>query len=251
MWDQIVQQAPRFFTYYNAVFVLQAMGRTIGLTLLGCVSGFVFGFIIAAIRETRAPILMPLRILVTIYVEIFRRIPFLVILFIVMFGVQSITRDISLFVIAVISICMLSTAFLSEIIRSGLESVPRQQREAAEVMNFGFARTLLFVVLPQAWTVILPPGIAFMVMFIKDTSLVSQMGVVELAFTGKMFVGRGFSPFLVYAVILAGYFVISYPLSRFGAYLEKRLASSRSRKSDQRLWAAPGAAQREPVGEQG
>jgi polar amino acid transport system permease protein len=118
-------------------------------------------------------------------------------------------------------------------------------------MNFGFWRTLLSVILPQAWKVILPPGFAFMVMFIKDTALASQMGVVELTFTGKMFVGRGFSPFLVYGVVLAGYFVMSYPLSRLGAYLEKRLATPRSRESLERVWTGPGSVQREPVGEQG
>lgn len=251
MWDRIVQQAPDFFTYYNAIFVLQAMGRTLALTVVGCVAGFIFGFAIAAIRSTRARALLPLRLLVTVYVEIFRRIPFLVILFIVMFGIQAVSRGISLFAIALISICMVSTAFMSEIIRAGMESVPKMQREAAEAMNFGFMRTLLLVILPQAWKVILPPGFAFMVMFIKDTALVSQMGVVELAFTGKMFVGRGFSPFLVYGTVLAGYFVMSYPLSRLGAYLENRLATSRSRESIQRVWTGPGPVQSEPVGEQG
>jgi polar amino acid transport system permease protein len=251
MWNRIAAESPNFFTYYNAIFVLQAMGRTLSLTVIGCLTGFISGFIIAAIRSTRARALLPLRLFVTVYVEIFRRIPFLVILFIVMFGIQAVSQGISLFAIALISICMLSTAFMSEIIRAGMESVPKMQREAAEAMNFGFLRTLLLVILPQAWNVILPPGFAFMVMFIKDTSLVSQMGVVELAFTGKMFVGRGFSPFLVYGTVLTGYFVMSYPLSRLGAYLENRLATSRSRESIQRVWTGPGPVQREPVGEQG
>lgn len=226
MLDRILEEAPRFFTYYNAIFVLKAMGATLLLTALGCITGFLFGFMIAAIRSTTAASLLPLRVLVTVYVEIFRRIPFLVTLFIVMFAIQVISRDISLFAIAIISICMLSTAFLSEIIRAGMESVPRQQVEAAETLNFGFWRTQMRVILPQSWKVILPPAFAFMVMFIKDTSLASQMGVIELTFTGKSLMNRGFSPFLVYGVVLAGYFVMSYPLSRLGAYLEKRLASS-------------------------
>ena len=226
MLDRILEEAPRFFTYYNAIFVLKAMGATLLLTALGCITGFLFGFMIAAIRSTTAASLLPLRVLVTVYVEIFRRIPFLVTLFIVMFAIQVISRDISLFAIAIISICMLSTVFLSEIIRAGMESVPRQQVEAAETLNFGFWRTQMRVILPQSWKVILPPAFAFMVMFIKDTSLASQMGVIELTFTGKSLMNRGFSPFLVYGVVLAGYFVMSYPLSRLGAYLEKRLASS-------------------------
>lgn len=226
MLDRILEEAPRFFTYYNAIFVLKGMGTTLLLTALGCVVGFVLGFVIAAIRSTKATSLMPLRIFVTVYVEIFRRIPFLVTLFIIMFAIQVISRDISLFTIAVISICMLSTAFLSEIIRAGMESVPRQQVEAAETLNFGFWRTQLRVILPQSWKVIIPPAFAFMVMFIKDTSLASQMGVIELTFTGKSLMNRGFSPFLVYGAVLLGYFVMSYPLARLGAYMEKRLATS-------------------------
>lgn len=228
MLDRIIQEAPRFFTYFNMIFILKAMGTTLLLTALGCVTGFVFGFIIAAIRATQARALLPLRLLMIAYVEIFRRIPFLVTLFIVMFAIQVVSRNISLFTIAVISICMLSTAFLSEVIRAGMESVPRQQVEAAQTLNFGFWRTQFRVILPQSWKVILPPAFAFMVMFIKDTSLASQMGVIELTFTGKSLMNRGFSPFLVYGVVLAGYFVMSYPLSLFGAYMEKRLASARN-----------------------
>jgi polar amino acid transport system permease protein len=248
MLQHLIQEAPRFFTYYTLVFLLQAMGRTIGMTVFGCAFGFVCGFVIAALRMTRSRLLLPLRLLGILYVEIFRRIPFLVILFIVMFAVQAFSDNVSLFAIALIAICLLSTAFLSEIIRSGLESIPAQQIEAAQVLNFGYWRTLFTVVLPQAWKVILPPGFAFLVMFIKDTSLASQMGVVELTFAGKVLMNRGFSPFLIYGVVLLAYFILSYPLSRFGAYLESRLASPRSRGSLKLLWAGARPAEYNPVG---
>lgn len=246
--NHILAELPRFFTYYTVVFLLQAMLRTIGMTLLGCGVGFLFGFMIAALRITKAPILLPLRLLGTLYVEVFRRIPFLVILFIVMFAVQAVSDNVSLFAIALIAICLLSTAFMSEIIRSGLELVPLQQIQAAEVLNFGYLRILFSVMLPQAWTVVLPPGFAFIVMFIKDTSLASQMGVVELTFTGKVLMNRGFSPFLVYGVVLLAYFLLSYPLSRFGAYLESRLASPRSRGPLKLLWAGSRAQEYNAVG---
>ena len=248
MLSRLMEEAPRFFTYYTSVFLLQAMLRTIGLTLFGCGFGFVCGFAIAALRLTHSPLLLPLRLLATVYVEVFRRIPFLVILFIVVFVVQAVRDDVSLFTIALVAICLLSTAFMSEIIRSGLESVPHLQIEAATVLNFGYWRTLLSVRLPQAWRVILPPGFAFVVMFIKDTSLASQMGVVELTFSGKVLMNRGFSPFLVYGVVLFAYFVLSYPLSRLGAYLEGRLASPRSRGPLKLLWSDPSPAGRSAVG---
>lgn len=248
MLAQLAAQLPRFVTANTLTFLLQAMGRTLGLTLFGCGVGAVAGFAIAALRLTRARSLLPLRLLATVYVEVFRRIPFLVILFIVVFAVQAVSNDVSLFAIATVAICLVSTAFLSEIIRAGLEAVPHQQVEAATVLNFGYWRTLVVVMLPQSWRVILPPGFAFVVMFIKDTSLASQMGVVELTFTGKVLMNRGFSPFIVYGAVLLAYFILSYPLSRLGSYLEVRLASPRSRGPLKLLWAGPRSAQHSAVG---
>jgi polar amino acid transport system permease protein len=227
MWERIVAEAPQFFSYYNLLLLLEAAGRTLAMTLIGCSVGFVFGLAIAVLRGSTRPVLAPLRVISILYVELFRRIPFLVILFIVLYAIQPLAPDASLTFIATLAICLLATAFLSEIVRAGLESVPRQQLESAAVLNFGPLRTLYRVVLPQSWPVILPPAVSFAVMFIKDTALASHMGVVELTFAGKIFVERGFSPVLGFGAILVLYFAMSWPLSRLGAALEKRLGPSR------------------------
>lgn len=226
MFERILQDAPEFFAASNLLFIAQAMGRTLTMTLIGCGVGMLFGLLIAVVRLSTSRLLLPLRAVLVLYVETFRRIPFLVILFIVMFVIEPLIPGASLLGIATISVCLLATAFLSEVIRSGLESVPPQQIEGARSLNFSFMQSLFMVILPQSWKVILPPAAAFIVMFIKDTSLASQLGVVELTFAGKMLVNRGFSPVLGFGAILVAYFILSYPLSRFAAYLEKRLASS-------------------------
>ncbi len=226
MFDTLVAQAPAFFNPHNLTFILQAMGRTLGMTAVGCATGFVLGLGIAVLRGARSPLLTPLRLLCITYVEIFRRIPFLVILFIVLFVIEPLLPGTSLLGIATISVCLLSTAFLSEIIRAGLESVPKRQLEGAQTLNFNALQTLVMITLPQSWKVILPPAAAFVVMFVKDTSLASQLGVIELTFAGKMLVNRGFSPLLGFGAILVCYFVLSYPLSRAAAWLEQRLAAS-------------------------
>lgn len=228
MWQRILAETPEFFSVYNMLFLLEAAGRTLGMTLIGCSIGFVVGLALAAVRGSASALLAPFRTLAILYVETFRRIPFLVILFIVLYAIQPVFPDASLTLIATVAICLLSTAYLSEIIRAGLESVPRQQLESAAVLNFGPLRTLFSVVLPQAWRVILPPAVAFAVMFIKDTALASHMGVVELTFAGKIFVERGFSPALGFGAILILYFALSWPLSRLGAHLEKTLAAARN-----------------------
>ena len=226
MFERILEEAPLFFNYHNLIFVAQAMGRTIAMTIVGCSVGFFFGLLIAVLRQSSTGALLPFKVLAIGYVEIFRRIPFLVTLFIVLFVIEPLIPGASLLGIATVSICLLSTAFLSEIIRAGLESVPSQQIEGAKALNFSSLQTLASVILPQSWKVIVPPAAAFVVMFIKDTSLASQLGVIELTFAGKMLVNRGFSPFLGFGAVLVCYFALSYPLSRFSAYLEKRLASS-------------------------
>ncbi len=226
MLERLLEEVPLFFNYHNLVFIAQAMGRTLWMTLVGCSIGFAAGLLLAVIRQSRSRLLLPIRAVVIAYVETFRRIPFLVILFIVLFVIEPLMPGTSLLGIATVSVCLLSTAFLSEIVRSGLESVPPQQVEGARTLNFSALQMLLLVILPQSWRVILPPAAAFVVMFVKDTSLASQLGVIELTFAGKMLVNRGFSPVLGFGAILVCYFLLSYPLSRFAAYLEKRLAPS-------------------------
>jgi polar amino acid transport system permease protein len=108
--------------------------------------------------------------------------------------------------------------------------VPRQQIEAATAMNFSRWQTLTKVIMPQSWPVILPPAIVFMISFIKDTSLVSQVGVFELTFRGKELNNAGFSAILVFGTIALLYFIMSYPLTRLGAWLEQRLAASRHQR---------------------
>jgi polar amino acid transport system permease protein len=224
--QSVLHQIPAFFNYYNTLLLLWGMGSTVLLTVTGCGVGFLLGALIVLVRVTRTLWLLPLKVVLITYVEFFRRIPFLVILFIVLFGAQAIDPTMSLFGIAATSVCLLATAYLSEIIRAGIESVQRPQIEAADAMNFGLWRTMYEVVLPQAWKVLLPPATSFVIMFIKDTSLASQIGVIELMFTGKILANRGFSGLLVYTVILSCYFVLSYPLSRLAGWMERKLVTS-------------------------
>ncbi|HYP82695.1 amino acid ABC transporter permease [Variovorax sp.] len=229
MLDQIIEELPRFFSYYNLLFFAKALGVTFALSAIGCVVGFTLGFALAAIRLTTRPAAAPLRVAVTLFVELFRRIPFLVTLMLMFFVFQAMNADLSMFTVALISVCVIATAFIAEIVRSGLESVHHNQWDAAATLNFSYWQTLRLVIIPQAWKIILPPAFGFFVLFIKDTALASQIGVVELAFAGKTMNNKGFSAALVYGTVLVLYFALSYPLARFGKYLETRLAPTRDR----------------------
>jgi polar amino acid transport system permease protein len=227
-WGEILL---RFFSYYNLLFLAEAAGATFLLSAAGCLVGTVFGFVLAILRRTRSWAALPLRVLAIGFTEIFRRIPFLVTLLLVFFATQAMQLDVSLFTVAVISVCLIATAFIAEIVRGGLDSVNQNQWDAAAVMNLSMARTLMHVIVPQAWKVILPPAFSFFILFIKDTALASQIGVVELTYAGKVLNDKGFPAVLVFGTVLLCYFALSYPLSRLGVWMEIRLAPVRHRAS--------------------
>jgi polar amino acid transport system permease protein len=220
----MTENVANLFTLGNMQFLLRGVAMTLLLTLIGCIIGLIGGFLLAYARSSKGRLVAPVRWGATVFVEVFRRIPFLVTLFLVLYTVQIILPRAPLFWVAVISICLLCSAYMAEIVRAGMESVPTPQIETAEVMNMPRWRITWMIVLPQAWKVILPSAVSYMVMFVKDTALASQAGVFELMFAGKALVNRGLDPFLVFATVLFAYFAISWPLARFGQWLEARLA---------------------------
>ncbi|WP_417522790.1 amino acid ABC transporter permease [Marinovum sp.] len=224
-----MSELAELLTYYNVIFLLKGMGTTFALSALGCILGGLFGTALAVARLTTGPLTLPLRALALVFTEFFRRVPFLVTLMLCFFIFQFSGLDVSTFTVGCVTVVLIGTAFLAEIVRAGLQSVHSNQWHAAETMNFTLLQTIRYVVLPQAWTVILPPAFGFFILFIKDSALASQIGVIELTYVGKVFNNRGFSAGVSFGVILVAYFMLSYPLSRLGAKLEKKLGSSRTR----------------------
>jgi polar amino acid transport system permease protein len=215
-------------TWPNALFLAEAALNTLVLSAFGCIAGFLLGFALAVLRQTIGAPLLPARLLSFAYVEMFRRIPFLVTLFLVFYALQALGADVSVFWVAAVTTTVIGTAYLAEVIRSGFAAIPREEWEAAAGMNFTFLQTLRYVVVPQAWRVILPPAFAFFLSFIKDTALASQIGVLELTYAAKVFNNRGFSPSIAFGSVLLAYFVISYPLALLGKRMERRVVVSRT-----------------------
>ncbi|MEQ7921339.1 amino acid ABC transporter permease [Xanthomonas sp. WHRI 1810A] len=229
MSDAHMAELVQLFSYYNVLLLLKGLLATFVLSVVGCLAGFLFGFLIAVVRLTRSPAMAPLRALAYLYCFLFRRIPFLITLMLVFFASQTSKLGLSTFSVALVSVCLIAAAYLGEIIRSGLESVHRNQWEAAQTLNFNYLETLRYVIVPQGWRIIVPPTFSFFVMFIKDTALASQIGVMEMTSASNVLTSKGFSAALVYGTILILYFALSYPLSRFGKRLERTLAATRNR----------------------
>jgi polar amino acid transport system permease protein len=163
------------------------------------------------------------------WTEAIRRIPFLVLLMCVFFAFQLSGANQTLFVIAVTAVTMRMSALAAENIRAGYESVPERQWEAASVLNIPPLQSLFRIILPQAWRVILPPSTIHAVSMIKETSLVSQIGFLELTFAARMLNQRGFSALICFGTILIAYFVISWSFSRVGRVAERKLVTEARR----------------------
>jgi polar amino acid transport system permease protein len=212
MLTRLVAELPEFFSYYNIVFLAKAALATFALSAVGSITGVLAGFALAVTRLTRSIWLAPLRSLMLVF-----------------FAFQLSGFDLPLFAVALIAVFLIASAYLAEIIRAGFESVHRNQWDAAAAMNFSMLETIRYVIVPQAWRIILPPAFGFFILFIKDTALASQIGVIELTYAGKVLNNKGFSAALVFGTLLVLYFLISYPLMRLGARLEASLAQPRHR----------------------
>lgn len=233
MLASLIREIPLFFTYYNCLFLLQGLVATFLLSVSGVACGTVVGGGLAFLRLGGSVLLLPARLAAVLYVETFRRIPFLVTLLLVFFGFRFLHLDLNAFLVSAVAVAMISSSYLAEIIRAGIEAVHKTQWDAAVTMNMTRVQTLRHVVLPQAWRVILPPTFGYFLGLIKDTALASQISVLELTYAGKLLRTKGFSGALVYGTVLVLYFALSYPLARLGARAERYLAASRHRRRHQ------------------
>jgi polar amino acid transport system permease protein len=230
-WDIILAEAPRFYTWWNLRFLVQAVMNTLLASVVGCAIGYAMGFALAVLR---LPQLIPfgaLRALAVLWVETFRRIPFLVLLLLVFFLSQFARLEAPLAAVAIAAVALRMSALAAENIRAGLDSVRPTQWEAALTMNMLPWTALHRVVLPQAWRVILPPSVVHVLSMVKETSLVSQIGFIEITFAAKMLTQRGFSALLTYGTALVLYFLVSWALASFGRWLERRLVPGRASRA--------------------
>jgi polar amino acid transport system permease protein len=160
-------------------------------------------------------------------VELFQGTPLLMQLFLAFFGLAMLGLDISAWAAAALALTLFTSAFLTEIWRGCIDTLPRGQWEAARCLGLGFGQTLSRVILPQAVRVALAPTVGFSVQVVKGTALASIIGFVELTKAGTMLNNATFEPFKVFALVALLYFALCYPLSLASQYLEKKFNGTR------------------------
>jgi polar amino acid transport system permease protein len=209
----------------HLMFLGQGALWTVGLSVIALIGGGIVGFVIALARISP---LKSVRIASGIYVQLIQGTPLLVILFLGYFGLAAIGLKVSSLTAAGASLTLYVAAYLGEIWRGCIQSVPKPQWEAAEGLALSRTQRMMKVILPQAVRIATPPTVGFMVQIIKNTSLASVVGFVELMRSGQIVNNSLFEPFIIYAIIAIVYFAMCYPLSLFSQKLERRMGRGRS-----------------------
>ena len=200
--------------------LLLAARWTVGLSLIAFVGGSLVGWLLLILRLSRLP---AADTFVATYVQLFQGIPLLVQLFLSYYGLGLLGLDTSPWVAAGMGLTLYASAFLTEIWRGCVASIPRGQWEASESLALSFHEQLRHVILPQAIRIAVPPTVGFLVQVIKGTALASVIGFMELTKVGKTIANATYSPFLVFSCVAVMYFLLCYPVSRYARQLERKI----------------------------
>lgn len=198
-------------------FLLLAALTTVGLSLGATLLGGVLGLIVALNRVSRAR--LP-RAIAAGYITTVQGIPVLVILFLVYFGVARLGLDVPPLWAATFALTVFASGYLGDIWRGAIESIPRQQWEASDALAMTRGQQFRHVILPQAVKISLPPTVGFLVQLVKNTSIVSIVGVIELTRSGQITSTATFQPLLVFGIVGLIYFCICFPLSLLSRRME-------------------------------
>jgi polar amino acid transport system permease protein len=197
--------------------ILLGFMTNVTLTTIATICVAFFGLSIALIRTSKAPALTPFRILATVYVDVFRGIPMLLVILLVGFGVpalqiQGLTNNV--LILGLTAVIITYTAYVAEVIRSGILSIHPSQRAAARSLGLNYVQTMRHVILPQAFRRVTPPLLNDLVALIKDTGLVSILGVTDAVRAAQIASSRSFNytPYVMAAIV---FLMITIPLTRF------------------------------------
>lgn len=214
----------RDFSTAEIAFLLDAAKWTLLLTFLAALFGSVFGLVVALARVSENAVL---RTLAGGYIGVVQGIPVLILLFLSYYGLSRAGLNLPSLVAASISLSIYASGYLGDIWRGAIQSVPVQQWEASASLALTRWQQYRTVVLPQAIRIALPPTVGFLVQLVKNTSIISIVGVVELARAGQLINNATFQPFPVFITVAAIYFAICFPLSWASRKLEMRFNAYR------------------------
>lgn len=206
--------------YQNIPFLLEATWVTIYLSLISFIVAIFIAFITGTIRSTYKSYA---NIVIGWYIEIFRGTPLLVQLFFIYYGLPQIGIVLSSTEAAIIGLSLNFGAYMSEIVRSGIQAIDIGQYEAAKSLGMNKIKTLFNIIYPQSIRIMLPPLMNSFASILKDSSLVSVLSITELTRAGQLIYVRTYEPFEIYLTLAIFYFIMTYTVSIFSKKMEKSL----------------------------
>lgn len=207
------------FGWAEFMFIVRAVPWTLLITSIACILGGAGGFIIAAARIARNRILV---VVSTIYIQVLEGTPVLMLLFLSYYGLALYGIDVPPLLAASIAMSLFASAYFGDIWRGSLQSIPTHQWEAADSLALSRFDTFFLVILPQAIRISIPPTVGFVVQLVKNSSITSIIGYVELTRAAQLMNNNTFQPFQAFLSVAVIYFAMCYPLSRLARQLEKR-----------------------------
>jgi len=200
--------------------LLLAARWTVVLSLIAFIGGGIVGLLLLVARLTGV---RAVDRAVGLYVQLFQGTPLLMQLFLAYFGIALFGIKTSAWVAASLALTLYTSAFLTEIWRGCVVSIPRGQWEAAQSLALNFVEQLRYVVLPQAVRIAIAPTVGFLVQVIKGTALASVIGFIELTKAGGMISNATYQPFTVFACVALMYFALCFPVSLYARALERKM----------------------------
>ncbi|AKS36334.1 glutamine ABC transporter permease [Mycolicibacterium goodii] len=221
--EEAVSADNSFLGLLKSTFPILMLGlkMTLILTVVSIAIALVLGIIFGLLRVSRSIVL---RAIGTTYVDIFRGTPLLVQAFFIYLGIPSaLGFQMSALTAGIITLSLNAGAYMTEIVRGGIQSVDKGQMEAARSLGIGYLPTMRKVILPQAIRTMIPSYINQFVITLKDTSILSVIGIAELTQTGRIIIARNFQSFTMWLIIGIIYFVVIMALTKLSDRVEKRL----------------------------
>ncbi|MGI6468713.1 MAG: amino acid ABC transporter permease [Syntrophomonadaceae bacterium] len=222
LWDRLQEINGFKVVTSNWLNFVEGGLLTLEITTLSVFFGMILGLIIALMKMSR---FRPLSMIAVLYIDFFRGTPLLVQIMLFYFGILPIFFDAGPFLSGVIACSLNSAAYVAEIVRAGIQAVDRGQMEAARSLGMSGSQAMRYVILPQAYKIVIPPMINEFVMLLKDTSLLSVIAVMELAHRGKLLYSTTYEPAWVWGAVCVVYYIMTKTISMLGDWVERRLAT--------------------------
>jgi glutamate transport system permease protein len=208
----------------NFALFRDAFLQTIELSAVSAVLALLLGTLLAAFRVSPVPVL---RVFGTVWVNVFRNTPLTLLFFAVIFGLPRLGVHLDSFTFAVLALGAYTGSFVCEVLRSGINTVPLGQAEAARSLGMGFGQTLGLVVLPQAARTVLAPMSSIFIALPRNSAIAGAFSVHELYFLQQTLTDKGYAIFAIFFWVALAYLFLSFTVGALFSFLENRLAVAR------------------------